>query len=158
MAAELRFRQKEIVIQRLPSASEEFIGQAHLITCERFSLQSAARSVLGLIGHHFVDAAWFDCRSICSGQNVARKGTRMKIAFAVLTLCTFAQGALAMGPDCRAIESTSGRLACYDAAHPPKMEKPAAVENDVSRAAYKDPFIAEDARTTAKLKNICRGC
>ena len=82
----------------------------------------------------------------------------MKIAFAVLTLCTFAQGALAMGPDCRAIESMSGRLACYDAAHSPKMEKPAAVENDVSRAAYKDPFIAEDARTTAKLKNICRGC
>jgi hypothetical protein len=90
--------------------------------------------------------------------NVARKGTRMKITLAVLALCTFAQSALAMGPDCRAIESTSGRLACYDAAHPPTMEKPAAVENDVSRAAYKDPFIAEDARTTAKLKNICRGC
>jgi hypothetical protein len=38
------------------------------------------------------------------------------------------------------------------------MEKPAVVENDVSRAAYKDPLIAEDARTAAKLKNICRGC
>ena len=44
------------------------------------------------------------------------------------------------------------------AASPPKMEKPTAVEKDLSRAAYKDPFIAEDARTTAKLKNICRGC
>jgi hypothetical protein len=53
-----------------------------------------------------------------------------------------------------------GRLACYDAAVPPKIEKPAAVgvERDLSRAAYKDPFIAEDAKTTAKLKNICRGC
>jgi hypothetical protein len=82
----------------------------------------------------------------------------MKTILAVLALCAFAQSALAVGPDCRAIESAIGRLACYDAASPPKMEKPAAVENDVSRAAYKDPFIAEDARTTAKLKNICRGC
>ena len=82
----------------------------------------------------------------------------MKKALAVLALCALAQSALAAGPDCRAIESTSGRLACYDAASPPKMEKPAAVENDVSRAAYRDPFVAEDARTTAKLKNICRGC
>jgi hypothetical protein len=82
----------------------------------------------------------------------------MKMTLAVVALCTCTQGALAAGPDCRAIESTSGRLACYDAASLPKMAKPAAVENDVSRAAYKDPFIAEDARTTAKLKNICRGC
>jgi hypothetical protein len=82
----------------------------------------------------------------------------MKMTFAILALCAFAQSALATGPSCRAIESTSGRLACYDAAFPPKVEKPAVVENDGSRAAYKDPFIAEDARTTAKLKNICRGC
>ena len=82
----------------------------------------------------------------------------MKTTFAVLALCACTQSALAAGPDCRAIESTGGRLACYDAASPPKMQKPTAVENDVSRAAYKDPFIAEDARTTAKLKNICRGC
>ena len=62
------------------------------------------------------------------------------------------------GPNAAGIESTSGRLACYDAASPPKMAKPAVVENDTTRAAYKDPFLAEDARTTAKLKNICRGC
>ena len=83
----------------------------------------------------------------------------MKIALAVLALFACTQSALAAGPDCRAIESTSGRLACYDAAFPPRtMEKPTALENDASRAAYKDPFIAEDARTRAKLKNICRGC
>ena len=82
----------------------------------------------------------------------------MKTTLTLLALCAFAQSALAAGPDCRAIESTSGRLACHDAASPPTMEKPKAVENEVSRAAYKDPFIAEDARTTAKLKNICRGC
>ncbi len=82
----------------------------------------------------------------------------MKTALALLALCALTQGAFAKGPDCKAIESTTGRLACYDAASPPKMPKPAIVENDASRAAYKDPFLEEDARTTAKLKNICRGC
>jgi hypothetical protein len=92
------------------------------------------------------------------------KGTWMKKTLAVLALCTCAQGALAAGPDCRAIEKTSERLACYDAASPPKKDKPAAagtpvaVGNDASRAAYKDPFIAEDAQMNARLKNICRGC
>ena len=82
----------------------------------------------------------------------------MKKIFAVLAFCTFTQSALAAGPNCQAIESTNGRLACYDAAFPPKIDKAAEVKDDVSRAAYKDPFIAEDARTTAELKNICRGC
>lgn len=39
-----------------------------------------------------------------------------------------------------------------------KMEKSAVSEKDLPRAAYKDPFIAEDATTNAKLRNICRGC
>lgn len=82
----------------------------------------------------------------------------MKIALAVLTLCACAQGTLAAGPQCRSIESTTERLACYDAASPPRMRKPATVQSDTSRSSYKDPFIAEDARTTAKLKGICRGC
>ena len=77
---------------------------------------------------------------------------------AVLALLVCTQSALAAGPECRAIESTSARLACYDAASPPKIEKPVLVEKDTSRAPYKDPFGEEDARTTAKLKNICRGC
>ena len=82
----------------------------------------------------------------------------MKKTLAVLALCACAQGALAAGPDCRAIEKTSERLACYDAASPPKKDGPTVAGSDASRAAYKDPFIAEDAQTTAKLKNICRGC
>jgi len=82
----------------------------------------------------------------------------MKKTLAVLALCAFAQSARATGPDCSAIERSSERLACYDAASLPKNKKPAVVEDDASRAADKDPFIAEDARTTAKLKNICRGC
>jgi hypothetical protein len=48
----------------------------------------------------------------------------MKEIFAVLALCAFAQSALAASPECRAISSTSARLACYDAASPPKIEKP----------------------------------
>src|SRR5689334_17478732 len=86
------------------------------------------------------------------------KGNWMKFTLAVLSLCACAQGALAAGLECRTIESTSGRLACYDAASPPKLAKPAAVEIDSSRPPYKDPFVAEDARTSAKLKGICRGC
>jgi hypothetical protein len=82
----------------------------------------------------------------------------MKTIVAALALCACAQGALAAGPDCSAIQRTGERLACYDAASPPKKDKPAAVESEASRAAYKDPFIDEEARTAAKLKNICRGC
>jgi hypothetical protein len=82
----------------------------------------------------------------------------MKTGLAILALFVFAQSALAAGPKCNAIESTSARLACYDAASPPKAEKPAGIEKALPRPEYNDPFLAEDARTTAKLNNICRGC
>jgi hypothetical protein len=82
----------------------------------------------------------------------------MKAILAVLALCVCATGALAAAPECRVIENANARLSCYDAAHPPKMEKSAVAEKEPSRAAYTDPFVAEDARTNAKLKNICRGC
>jgi len=82
----------------------------------------------------------------------------MKRIFAALALCASAQGALAAGPDCGVIQKAAERLACYDAAAVPKKDKPAVVETDAARAAYQDPLIAEDARTAAKLKNICRGC
>lgn len=83
----------------------------------------------------------------------------MKMLIVALAVGTLAQSAVAKEPDCRTIESTSGRLACYDTAFPPpKAKQPSAVERDAARAAYKDPFVAEEARTAAKLKNICRGC
>jgi hypothetical protein len=69
----------------------------------------------------------------------------MKTIIAVLALCAFAPGALAAGADCRAVESTSARLACYDAASPPKIEKSKGVEKvvekDAARSEYKDPFL-----------------
>jgi hypothetical protein len=82
----------------------------------------------------------------------------VKITVAALVLCASAQSVLAKEPDCRSIDNASGRLACYDAASPPKTAKPAAVQSDASRPAFTDPITAEDARMTAKLKNICRGC
>ena len=82
----------------------------------------------------------------------------MKTTLAVLALCAYASGALAAAPECRGIENANARLSCYDAVYPPKMGKSAVSERDPSPSAYKDPFGAEDARTSAKLKNICRGC
>jgi hypothetical protein len=90
--------------------------------------------------------------------NVARKGKWMKIFIAALALCALGQNALAASPECRTIESNSARLACHDAASPPKIEKPKVVEKEAARPAYTDPFVAENARTTSKLNNICRGC
>jgi hypothetical protein len=82
----------------------------------------------------------------------------MKTFLVAFALGALAQGALAAEPNCRAIDSTGARLACYDAAFPPKPMEPAAVNSSAPRAEYKDPLIAEDARIAAKLKNICRGC
>jgi len=85
----------------------------------------------------------------------------MKTLFLISALGAFAQVALAAEPNCRAIESTGARLSCYDAAFPPKTKKPGSANIDAPIDAppgYKDPFIEEEARTAAKLKNICRGC
>jgi hypothetical protein len=91
-------------------------------------------------------------------MKIARPGACTTTLFLASALGVFAQAALAAEPNCRAIESTAARLACYDAAFPPKTKKAADVNID-SPAAYKDPFIEEEARIiAAKLKNICRGC
>ena len=94
----------------------------------------------------------------------------MKTIIAVLALCAIAPAAFAATPECHAVESQSARLACYDAAQPPKIAKPKeasrktsreklkTIESDASRPEYKDPFADENARTTSKLNNICRGC
>ena len=88
----------------------------------------------------------------------AAKGAKMKTALFLLMLCASTQGAHAKEPACRDIAASSARLACYDLASPPKPERRTVIESNASRPPYQDPFIAEDAKTTAKLKNICRGC
>jgi hypothetical protein len=80
----------------------------------------------------------------------------MRSTLAVLMLCALSQAAYAKGPACRDIQDSSVRLACYDLASPPKPQQRAVT--DPSRPAYSDPFIEEHAKTTARLKNICRGC
>jgi len=92
------------------------------------------------------------------GVNAARNGTCMKTLLVAFALGISPQSALAGERDCGTIESTGGRVACRDAAFPPKTKKPATTDTDTSRAPYQDPLIAEDARIAAKLKNICRGC
>lgn len=90
-------------------------------------------------------------------MKIARTGTWMAPLLLASALGAFTPTALAAEPNCRSIEITSARLSCYDAAFPPKTKKPADASID-SSSGYKDPFIAEEARTAAKLKNICRGC
>jgi hypothetical protein len=92
------------------------------------------------------------------GVKMARNGASVTMLLVGLVCGTSAQAAAANGPNCRKIDGTGERLACYDAAFPPKVKKASVLENDVTRTAYKDPFVAEEARTQAKLKNICRGC
>ena len=82
----------------------------------------------------------------------------MKTILAVLALCAFAPGALAAAPECRVIENANGAPVVLRRDVSSENGKARVLEKDPSRAVYKDPFIAEDARTNAKLKNICRGC
>ena len=82
----------------------------------------------------------------------------MKKIAVVVALFASTQSALAVGAECRVVQDSRERLACYDAAFLPRKDKPVAVEADAPRSTYQDPFVAEDARTAAKLKNICRGC
>ncbi len=90
-------------------------------------------------------------------MKMARPGTRTAALLLASALGASALPAFAAEPNCRAIESTSARLSCYDAAYPPETWRPAETGID-SSSGYKDPFIVEEARTAAKLKSICRGC
>ena len=97
----------------------------------------------------------------CAGQ-VAGHFPQCRQWSAMVKYDTSAFGASALSaaptePNCRAIETISARLSCYDAAFPPKVKKPAKTAIE-SSSGYTDPFLAEEARSTAKLKNICRGC
>lgn len=91
-------------------------------------------------------------------MNMVRNGILMMALLVVMLFGSAAEGATAAKPACRAIEGIGERLACYDASYPPAVKKPALVDDAAARGPYKDPFLAEEARTAAKLKNICRGC
>jgi hypothetical protein len=90
-------------------------------------------------------------------MKMARTGARTMTLFLVTAFGVLAQAAFAAEPNCRAVETTAARLACYDAAFPPKTKKSIDANID-SPSGYKDPFTEEEARVATKLKNICRGC
>lgn len=92
----------------------------------------------------------------CSGMMV-RTGTWTAALLLASALGASTPAAFAAEPNCRSIESANARLSCYDAAFPPRTGKPAEASMDLS-SRDKDPFLAEETRTAAKLKNICRGC
>jgi hypothetical protein len=58
--------------------------------------------------------------------------------------------------ECSPIKKSSARLACYDKAAAPSKTDSSTAKPKVVNAA--DPFSAEDTRTTARLKGICRQC
>jgi hypothetical protein len=91
------------------------------------------------------------------GMKMSRPGTWIAALLLASALGTSTPAALAAEPNCRAIESANARLSCYDAAFPPKTGRPAKTTVD-SSSGYQDPFLAEEARVAAKLKNICRDC
>lgn len=90
-------------------------------------------------------------------MRMVRTGTWTAALLLASVLGLDTPAAFAKEPNCRAVESSSARLSCYDAAFPPRAGKPAEAGIE-SSSSIRDPLLAEDARTAAKLKSICRGC
>jgi hypothetical protein len=79
---------------------------------------------------------------------------------ALFLLCMFSEAALAQTSECQSIPKASARLACYDKISPPTApDKSATSKTPASQQGKNvDPLSAENARTDAAMKNICRGC
>jgi hypothetical protein len=86
----------------------------------------------------------------------------MKTISALVAIMLLSQSAFAVtASECSSVVKSKARLACYDRlANPskgsefqvvPKLEKPVFTDSA-------NPFSAEEARTNARLKGICRGC
>jgi hypothetical protein len=79
---------------------------------------------------------------------------------ALFLLCMFSEAAIAQTSECPSIPKASARLTCYDKISPPIAPgKSATAKTPAStQEKYVDPLSAENARTDAAMKNICRGC
>jgi hypothetical protein len=80
---------------------------------------------------------------------------------ALFLLCLVSETALAQTSECRSIPKANARLACYDNLSPPIAPGKSATSkaqpaSEPGKAV--DPLSAENARTDAAMKNICRGC
>jgi len=79
---------------------------------------------------------------------------------ALFLLCMFSEAAIAETSECQSIPKASARLACYDKISPPTPPDKSATSKTpaTQQGKYVDPLSAENARTDAAMKNICRGC
>ena len=80
---------------------------------------------------------------------------------ALFLLCLLSETASAQTSDCQSIPKANARLACYDKLSPPIAPGKSATSkrqpaSDPGKPV--DPLSAENARTDAAMKNICRGC
>ena len=85
----------------------------------------------------------------------------MKVIAVVVASCAFCASAMAQTTECQSIPKASDRLACYDKAAPPASRgKPAAASPTAAAQPGQaaDLLAAENARLSAKINNICRGC
>lgn len=85
----------------------------------------------------------------------------MRLALLPAFFLAFAGTATAQDAECRTIESSTARLACYDKAAPPAAKAKSATPKGAKAADVDRPqdFLAvENARLDAALRNICRGC
>jgi hypothetical protein len=80
---------------------------------------------------------------------------------ALFLLCLFSETAIAQTAECQSIPKASARLACYDKMSPPTAPGKSAMSKTPPASEpgkFVDLLGAENARTDAAMKNICRGC
>jgi hypothetical protein len=80
---------------------------------------------------------------------------------ALFLLCLFSETAIAQTSECQSIPKANARLACYDRMSPPispGKSAPAQTQQAPTQGKFVDPLGAENERTDAAIKNICRGC
>jgi hypothetical protein len=93
----------------------------------------------------------------------------MKIILALVASLSLSTVAFAQ-QECRSIQDSTARLACYDKAAPLAAVTPGATQqtakpqaaapkkSKVEAEKYVDTISAEDARMNTRLRTICRGC
>jgi hypothetical protein len=91
---------------------------------------------------------------------VQKRIRKMRVVVLFL-LFLFFGSAIAQASECQSIPRASARLACYDKISPPIAAGKAATSKMLPTSEpgkFVDLLSAENARTDAAMKNICRGC
>jgi hypothetical protein len=86
----------------------------------------------------------------------------MKRVAVLIAMLSFAPGVFAATDlSCSAVIKSKARLACYDRLATPAKATADSLPLQTAKPDFSDrahPFSAEEARTSARLKGICRGC